>query len=271
MGGRGTAALKDFLTIDGLDRLNGHLHLASPDLLVGRASVRLRPGGLREPVQQNYRRPPIDLRTGVASFLPAADTFLLAQLRTDPFHLLDAIHRDVLTEQERQLWQENVYKNGALRLDRGVPEGRRREALATPSGSRWGAWAGSTTTRSSRRFESENRDVPPNPAGALAFVIPLRKGAVESEVDEFIAKRVHLMGFSSELERVPYREFTTRGSSSSSSRTPPTFASCDRPTCSCRTNSCSRATRTTSRRSSTRSRTPSRIRRSRRTPPSRPR
>jgi hypothetical protein len=207
LGGRGTAAVKDFFSVEGLDRLNGHLHLASPDLLAGRASVRLRKGGLREPVQENYRQPPLDLRGGLASFFPSEDTFLFAQLRTEPFHLLDAIHRDVLTDQERQLWQDNVLKNGLYTSTEAFLKDVSQH-LSDSVGIAVGRLGGLYDNAQFPTFDSESRDVPPNPAGALAFVIPLRKGAVQAEVDDFLAHHVHLMGFSSDLERVPYREFT---------------------------------------------------------------
>jgi hypothetical protein len=207
LGGRGTAAVKDFFSVEGLDRLNGHVHLASHDLLVGRARVRIRPGGLRENVLENYRQPPLDLRTGLASYLPSEDTFLCAQLRTDPYHLLESIHRDVLTDLERQLWLDNILKHGLYTTTEAFLKDVAQH-LSDSVGIAAGRLGGLYDHAQFPSFDTENRDVPPNPAGALAFVIPLRKGAVQKEVDDFLAHRVHLMGFSSDLERVPYREFT---------------------------------------------------------------
>jgi hypothetical protein len=210
LGGPRMRAVKDFLDMDSLDRLNGYVALASTDMLAGRARIRLAPGGLNAAVQEAYSGPPLDLRAGLASYVPAEDTYAFVQLRTDPQHLLMSIYRHVLSEDEQHLWDDNL-RNQDERLYPDV------ETFLRDVASRLGDSVGISFARLSElydtvtypSFASENLEVDPNPgAGAIAFVIPLRTVGSAKEVDEFLAQRVHLMGFSSELERVEHAGFT---------------------------------------------------------------
>lgn len=207
-GGPRASALKYFLGIEALDRMNGHLSIASPDLIAARGMVRLEDRGLLEPVRANFAAPPLDLREGLASFLPAADTFALVQLRSDPLHLLNALHDGLLTSDERDLWRDNMLRGGEYQtMDAFLRDIAQYlgDAFAVSLGRLSGLY-------DTLRYPDMDTDDPdperrPDPLPSIAFVVPLRQGAKQTEVDAFLAARVHLMGFSKDLERVSYRGF----------------------------------------------------------------
>lgn len=202
------SAVKYFLGLEALDRMNGHLSIASPDLVAARGSIRLEERGLMEAVRGNYEAPPLDLREGLASFLPAADTFALVQLRSDPMHLLTALHDGMLSDAERALWRDNLLQGGEYQtMDAFLRD------VAQYLGDSFALSLGRLSTLyDTVRYPDMDYDDPdpekrPDPLPSIAFVVPLRQGARQSEVDTFLAARVHLMGFSKELEKVSYRGF----------------------------------------------------------------
>ncbi len=209
-GGNRSRLFKYFMGIEALDRMNGYLALGSPDLLAGRSTIRLNTRGLSDSVQENYAREPLDLRGGLAAFLPAGDTFALTQLRADPMHLLNALHDGVLSPAERRLWADNLRESGLYpTLDAFLRD------IARHLGDSFAIAAGrlSTLYDAARypTFDSnDDKERPYNAEPALAVLVTLRQGAKASEVDEFLAQRVHLLGFSKEIEPVTYKGFTYR-------------------------------------------------------------
>ncbi len=206
LGGERTRVFRYVLGVDALDRMVGQLSLANPAQVSARASVRLEERGLGEEVRTNYRAPPLDAREGLAAFLPAADTYAALQLRTDPLHLLNAIHDGLLSGAERDLWRRNLLEKGTyVTVDAFLRD------IAQYLGDSVAIAGGRLSELyDAARFpelDVDDRDRPPNSQGAIAFVVPLRLGARQGEVDDFLAARVHLMGFSNELERVEYRGF----------------------------------------------------------------
>lgn len=208
-GGSSSRISRYFLGIDALDRMNGHLALASPDLLAGRASIRLAPRGLGEAVQENYRRPGLELRDGgLSGYLPAADTFAVAHLRTDPMHLMNAVHDGILTPEQRRLWSDNMRESAMYSS---------MDAFLRDVAERLGDAFTLALGRLSRLYDearylafeaNDDKQRPYDAEPALAVLVTLRKGASPEEVDRFLAERVHLMGFSKELERTTYKGFT---------------------------------------------------------------
>lgn len=208
-GGHGTRLFRYFLGIEALDRMNGHLDLSSPDLLAGRASIRLAPRGLGEAVQENYRRPGLGLRDdGPAGWLPAADTFAVVHLRTDAMHLMNAVHDGILTPEQRRLWSDNMRESAMYTT---------MDAFLRDVAERLGDAFTLALGRLSRLYDearypafeaNDDKQRPADAEPALAVLVTLRKGASAEEVDRFLAERVHLMGFSKDLERATYKGFT---------------------------------------------------------------
>ncbi|MFM8978970.1 MAG: hypothetical protein ACKOSS_00675 [Planctomycetia bacterium] len=208
-GGSNARLFKWFLGIQALDRMNGHLALASPDLLAGRASIRLAPRGLGEGVQENYRRPGLDLRDGgLSGYLPAADTFAVVHLRTDAMHLLNAVHDGILSPEQRRLWSDNMRESAMYTS---------MDAFLRDVAERLGDAFTLALGRLSRLYDearypafeaNDDKQRPYDAEPALAVLVTLRKGASPEEVDRFLAERVHLLGFSKQLERATYKGFT---------------------------------------------------------------
>lgn|GEM_PF-4102273 len=209
-GGNQSRLFKYFMGIEALDRMNGYLALGSPDMLAGRSTIRLNTRGLSDTVQENYAREPLDLRGGLPAFLPASDTFALVQLRADPMHLLNAVYDGVLSPSERRLWADNLRESGLYpTLDAFLRD------IARHLGDSFALAAGrlSTLYDAARypTFDSNNdKERPHNAEMAMAVLVTLRQGAKPAEVDEFLAQRVHLLGFSKEIEAVTYKGFTYR-------------------------------------------------------------
>jgi hypothetical protein len=208
-GGSQSRLVKYFLGIEALDRMVGHVALASPDLLAGRSTIRLSSRGLMDTVRENYARDGLDLRDGgLASFLPSADTFAVTHLRTDALHLLNAVYDGVLSPQERRLWADNLRESGLY----PTLETFFRD-VATRLGDEFTISLGrlSTLYDAARfpTFDSNNdKERPHDAEPGLAVLVTLRQGAKPEEVDEFLAKRVHLMAFSKEIEKATYKGFT---------------------------------------------------------------
>jgi hypothetical protein len=55
---------------------------------------------------------------------------------------------------------------------------------------------------------NDDKERPHDAEPALAVLVTLRQGAKPEEVDAFLAQRVHLMGFSKEVEKASYKGFT---------------------------------------------------------------
>jgi hypothetical protein len=206
-GGNRTRLFKWFLPIDALDRMNGHLALASPDLVAGRSVMRLEWRGLMESLRENYRGPGVDMLTGPAAFLPASDTFALVQLKTDPMHLFNALYDGVLTDEMRRLWRDNLREGGQYQtMDAFFRDVARHLGDTTAL-----ALGRLSTLYDAGRwptFESADKDRPSRAEPALGVVVSLRQGANQAEVDAFLAERVYIMGFDKALERVDYKGFT---------------------------------------------------------------
>lgn len=209
VGGGQSRLVKYFLGIEALDRMVGHVALASPDLLAGRSTIRLSPRGLMDAVRDNYARDGLDLRDGgLASFLPSADTFAVTHLRTDALHLLNAVYDGVLTPQERRLWADNLRESGKYPT---------LETFFRDVGTRLGDDFTISLGRLSALYDearyptfdsNSDKERPHNAEPALAVLVTLRQGAKPEEVDAFLAERVHLLGFSKDLEKAAYRGFT---------------------------------------------------------------
>lgn len=206
-GGNRTRLFKYFLPIEALDRMNGHLELVSPDLLAGRSTMRLEWRGLMESLRENYRGPGLDLRAGPAAFLPAQDTFALVQLNTDPMHMLNALYDGIINDEMRRLWRDNLRESRQYQtMDAFFRDVSRYLGQTTAI-----ALGRLSTLYDAGRwptFESADKDRPSRADPALAVIVTLRQGAKQSEVDAFLADRVHLIGFDKNLERVDHKGFT---------------------------------------------------------------
>lgn len=208
LGGNQTRAFKYFLSIDALDRLTGHIALAGGDVLAGRSTIRLGSRGLMEAVRENYGREGLDLRTGGASFLPGADTFAAAHLRTDPGHLLNALYDGMLAPEQRRLWADNLRESGQYTsIDAFLRDVASRLSDDFTIGV--GRLSKLYDAASYPTFDSNtDKERPGDAEPAIAILVTLRQGAKPEEVDAFLAERVHLMGLSKDIQRVEYRGFT---------------------------------------------------------------
>jgi hypothetical protein len=141
--------------------------------------------------------------SGLPNLVPAEDTFAVLLLRSDPLYLLEAIHQDALSPADRELWRNNVAREGLYATV---------EEFLKDCSRHLGDSAAIAVARLSSVFDAVEYpgfySGEPDPMEVLAFLLPLRQGAVQAEVDEFLQKRVHLMGFKKDLERVTYRGIT---------------------------------------------------------------
>ncbi|MCP5067181.1 MAG: hypothetical protein GY946_11500 [bacterium] len=198
-----TRVLLRYLSVLQLNRLNGSLSLEDPTMLRASGRVDFRTAGMDQEMMAMYRMAPVPIGAGMAGFVPAKDTFMLAALRTDPMHFFQTLLNDVATPAQRELLNENLAQVGeyenleeffrdlAKRLDDRVAFslGRLSKKFDTVDYADW--------------FNEDDRPMP-----ALAFMIKIMEGAKPEEVDEFLRDKVKLLGFGDDLETKEYAGFT---------------------------------------------------------------
>ena len=194
-----TRVLQRYLSVLQLNRLNGHLSLEDPTLIRAGGRVDFRTAGMDQEMMRMYRMAPVPVGAGMADFVPAKDTFMLAALRTDPMHFFTTLLNDVATPAQRKLLEENLREIGEYNtLDEFFRE------LADRLDDR----AAFSLGRLSKKFDTVdyedwfNEDDRPMPA--LAFMIKIREGAKQEDVDKFLRDKVKLLGFGDDLQTKEY-------------------------------------------------------------------
>jgi len=197
--------LRRFLVPQSLFKFNGGLSLGGTTLLTGGGRIEFDEGSAGESVRSVYSLGPRSMREGIAQFVPARDTFLVAMIRGEPKYVMRGLVDDLLTPKQRALWRENVGKSGRFAsLDEFVDE------LSTKMGDTLTLAAG----RLSATFDKAEYpsyfvdDDTPDPMAALAVMVRIAETATPAEVDEYLAGVVPTLGFKPELDRIPYRGFT---------------------------------------------------------------
>ncbi len=201
----GIKLLRRFLVPRALLKLNGGLDLGSPTLLHAGGTVEIDPDAAELAVRNVWRLDSRSLREGIAEFVPAKETFLVAMVRGDPAYVMQAIVEDALTLKLRRLYEENLRQRGRFTsLDEFVRE------LATK--------VGDTITVAVGRLDEvfDKVEYPtywletdaPDPMEGVALMVRIAESATPAEVDAYLSEVVPALGFKPELERVTYQGFT---------------------------------------------------------------
>lgn len=195
--------LRRFLEPDALEKVNGYLSFAATDLLAGGGEISYVPSLAPDVSRAVYSLADRPVREGIATFVPAKDTFALLSLRVVPDYLLKSLVEDVLTPADRQLWEDNVRRQGefeslddffedlSTRVDNQamVAVGRLSSVFDRTEYARWYA-----------------EDVDPMPL--LAIMVRVKEGADQNDLDAYLSAKVPLLGMSEKLTRLEYRGFT---------------------------------------------------------------
>jgi hypothetical protein len=197
--------LRRFLVPQSLFKLNGSLALGGSTLLTGGGRIEFDESSAGDSVRHVYSLGPRSMREGIAQFVPARDTFLVAMIRGEPKYLMRGLVDDLLTPKQRALWRDNLVQSGRFTsLEEFVDE------LATKVGDTLTLAVG----RLSHVFDKAEyptyfvEDLTPDPMEALAVMVKIAESATPAEVDEYLASVVPTLGFKPELVRVPYHGFT---------------------------------------------------------------
>ncbi len=196
--------LRRFLPPAALEKLNGSLSLAGRDLLQGGARVSYIGQRAPEVVRNVYSLPERAVREGISELVPAQDTFAVLSLRVDPQYLLKSIVQDLLEPSERRLWEENLRSGvdgGFDSLDEFFAD------LAT----RIGTEAMIALARLSGEFDKVEYesfwDDSVDPMPAMAIMVRIKEGGSPQELEEFLAGKIPLLGFSREMEKITFKGF----------------------------------------------------------------
>ena len=199
--------LRRFLPPDALVKLSGHISLEGNDLGSGAGAITYvdtteESANVKRGV---YSLPPREVASGIASLVPAKDTFAVLSLRTNPEYLLNEILWQSVPQDVRELWTQNLRSNP----DSGfatVPE------LFQDLSTRMGNEAMVAMGRMGEIYDkvdfTEWYSEEPEPLPALAIMVRLGEGATQQELEEYIASKIFLLGMDKELERVEYGNFT---------------------------------------------------------------
>ncbi len=200
--------LNRFLRPNSLEKLNGGVSLAVSDLLTFGGRMSYVPQEAGDIADAMYRLPPRPVTEGIASMVPAADTFLAAFVRCDPRYLLTAVYEEAMSAEERRIWQTNLQqmrREGRTTFttveDLFREVASRMDDTATIAIGRLRAYDGYAQ-------EDYFSDDQPAALPAFAILVKLREGASPDEVDSFLAEKVPLVGIDTNLERREHRGMT---------------------------------------------------------------
>lgn len=201
-----TSLMSKVLVIDALDRTQAAIAptregTPSRDGLSIRADVRYSQDRLRvQPdVVKTYSLAPASVREGIARFVPANDTALVAQIKTEPRILLNALF-DSLSPSDRQLIDARVRDISSTRKAEGKTGYASTPEFLDELGSQLGSNTGVAISRLASVFDAVQYDEwfsnsDPDPTAVLALVFKIRDGVKQEEVDSFLSDRVRALGF----------------------------------------------------------------------------
>ena len=201
--------LRRFVPPESLEKLSGYLSLRGDDLLEGGAQISYFSSHKRaqESYANVYSLAQIPVAEGIATMVPAKDTFAVISLRVDPYYLLTKLLEDRLTRGDQELWEKNIRAHAA--------RGGKYEAIddiIRDLSSRIGDQAMVAVARLSSEFDTiEHTEIyseKPEAQPVAAIMVRIKEGGDQDELDAYMSEIVPIMGFSSELERVKYGNFT---------------------------------------------------------------
>jgi len=189
-----------FLAIDSLDRTEAVV-VPAPDGLSIRADVRYSEDRLRPfpDVARAYSLAPASIRDGIARMVPATDTAIVAQVKSEPKVLLRALFEN-LSASDRRLIDDRVRDISGRRKDEGKTGYATTNEFLDDLSSQLGSNTGIAIARLSSVFDKVRYDdwysnADPMPTAVLAVVFQIRDGAKQEEVDDFLSDRVGALGF----------------------------------------------------------------------------
>lgn len=210
LAGRPFTVLRRYLTIPALDRMNGRLSLPSRDLLQVSGDIRYQSSNLSDGVREVYDLQPEELGASVAALVPAEDTFGVFLLRTPPYHLIDTIYNEILSDGDRRLWQENFQRMNSDYRDIEQLFREFADRLGDTAGVAVGRLSDVYDTKALPKFFPDASEYPDANWPALAILIHLKQGVRLEELDDYFEKRVPLLGGKAEVEKKQYRGLTYR-------------------------------------------------------------
>lgn len=199
--------LRRFLPPAALVKLSGHVSLEGTDLLSGAGAITY-VDTTEESANVNrgvYSLPPREVASGIASLVPAKDTFAVLSLRTNPEYLLNEILWQSVPQDVRRLWSDNLRQNPEAGFAT-VPE--LFEDLSTRMGNEAMVAIGRMGEIYDKVDFVEWYSEEPEPLPALAIMVRVGEGTTQQELEEFIAGKIFLLGMEKELERVTHGNFT---------------------------------------------------------------
>lgn len=195
-----------FLAIDSLDRAEAIVtpsHEGSParDGLAIRADVRYSEERLRPfvDVLKTYALAPASVGDGIARVVPAKDTAIVAQVKTEPRILLHALF-DSLSKDDRRLIDDRVREISVERKAANKPGYATTTEFLDELAAQLGSNTGIAISRLAKVFDTVKYDewysnADPVPTAVLAVVFSIRDGIKQEEVDDFLSDRVKALGF----------------------------------------------------------------------------
>ncbi len=195
-----------FLAIDSLDRAEAVVTPSrdgSPprDGLSIRADVRYSEDRLRPfaDVVKTYSLAPSSVNEGIARVVPAKNTAIVAQVKTEPRILLHALF-DSLSKDDRRLIDDRVREISAERKAASKPGYASTAEFLDDLSSQLGSDTGIAFSRLASVFDTVKYDewfsnADPVPTAVLSVVFSIRAGVKQEEVDEFLSDRVKALGF----------------------------------------------------------------------------
>ncbi len=196
--------IRRFLSPQALEKLSGSVSLGGRDLIEGSAKISYIGQNAPEVQRNVYALGERAVREGISELVPAKDTFAVLSLRVEPKYLLSSIVEDMLAPGDKRLWEENLstLEGGFDSLD----------DFFTDLSTRIGTEAMIALGRLSGTFDSVNFtgfwDEAPDAMPALAVMVRVKEGASAGELEEYLATKIPLLGFSKEMERIDYKSFT---------------------------------------------------------------
>jgi hypothetical protein len=199
-----------FIPPEALEKLSGYFSLNGEDLLEGGAKLSYfsQQEQAQEVYANVYALAQSSVREGIASLVPAKDTYGVISLRVDPYYLLMNLVNDAMTSGDRALWESNMRKERS----QGGFEYSSIEDLIRDLSSRVGDHAMVAVARLSSEFDKiEHEEIYseyPKAREVFAVMVRIKEGGNQAELDEYMSKVVPVMGFERDLQRVKYGNYT---------------------------------------------------------------
>jgi hypothetical protein len=195
-----------YLVINSLDRLEAVVTPSRDGTppregLAVRADVRYNEDRVRvDPnVIRTYSLAPASVSDGIARLVPAKDTALVLQVKTEPGVLLHTLF-DSLSVADRGLIDGRVREISFQRKAAGKPGYATTSEFLDDLAAQLGSNTGVAISRLASVFDTVKYDAwfsneDPVPTAVLAVVFSIRDGVKQEEVDEFLSDRVKALGF----------------------------------------------------------------------------